>query len=241
MEKQKSLNYKPTIKEWPEDERPRERLIKFGPDKLSDTELLAIILRTGEGKGKEKVNAIDLARKLMMEFGSLRKLDSASISELCKIKGIGILKAAEIKAALEIGKRFLLERSEIKKRIKTTEDIVNYYKPYLRDLKKEVFKVMLLDGRNKIIKDIALSEGSLNSSIVDPKEIIKEAVRESASALVLVHNHPSGESEPSEDDIEITNRLIKVCDLVGLRVLDHIIIGNDNYTSFLDKGLIKEK
>jgi len=237
----KEIKYKPTIKDWPEDERPRERLIKFGPDKLSDTELLAIILRTGEGKSEEKSSAIDLARKLKMKFGSFRDLDSVSISELCKIKGIGMLKAAEIKAALEIGKRFLRQKSEIRKRIRTNKDVVDYYKAYLRDMKKEIFKVMLLDGRNKIIKDITLSEGSLNSSIVDPKEIIKEAVRESASALIFVHNHPSGESEPTKEDIEITNRLIKACDLVGLRVLDHIIIGNDNYTSFLDKGLIKEE
>jgi len=233
----KSKEYKPTIKDWPEDERPREKLIKQGTDKLSDTELLAVIIRTGEWH--EQDSAVDLARKLIMRFGSLRNLDSASISELSQIKGIGILKAAEIKAALEIGKRLIKQKAEYKKKIETSEDIVNYYAPYLRDLKKEVFKVMLLDGRNKLINDLTISEGGLNSSTVDPKVVLKEAVKESASALIFVHNHPSGESEPTEEDIKITNRLIQSCELVGLRVLDHIIIGNDNYTSFLERGLIK--
>ena len=232
----KSNKYKPTIKDWPEDERPRERLIKQGADKLSDTELLAIVLRTGEWHGGD--SAIDLARKLIMRFGSLRNLDSASISELSQIKGIGTLKAAEIKAALEIGKRLIKQKVESKRKINSSEDVFNYYAPYLRDLKKEVFKVMLLDGRNKLINDLTISEGGLNSSIVDPKVVLKEAVRESASALIFVHNHPSGESEPTDEDIKVTNHLIQACKLVGLRVLDHIIIGNDNFTSLSEKGLI---
>lgn len=225
------------IKKWQEDERPRERLIKYGSENLSDAQLLAIILRVGSPDR----SAVDLARSLIDRFGSLRALDSVTISELCSIKSVGKAKATEIKAALEIGKRFLKQKSESRKRIKTNDDVVNYYSPYLRDLKKEVFKVMLLDGRNKFIDDVSISEGSLSSSIVDPKQIIKEAVKQSASALIFVHNHPSGESEPTKEDIEITNRLIRACDLVGLRVLDHIIIGNDNYTSFLEKGLIKEE
>lgn len=234
----KTNKYKPTIKDWPEDERPRERLIKQGSDKLSDTELLAIILRTGEWH--EGDNAIDLARKLIVRFGSLRHLDSASISELSQLKGIGILKAAEIKAALEIGKRIVKQKVESKKKIESSEDVINYYAPYLRDLKEEVFKVMLLDGRNKLIKDLTISEGGLNSATVDPKVVLKEAAKESAPALILVHNHPSGESDPTEEDIKITTRLIQSCELVGLRVLDHIIVGANNYTSFLEKGLIKE-
>jgi DNA repair protein RadC len=234
---EKSSRYKPTIKDWPKDERPREKLIKQGTDKLSDTELLAIIIRTGEWHSGD--SAIDLARKLIIRFGNLRNLDSASISELSQIKGIGILKAAEIKAALEIGKRLLKQKAESKKKIESTEDVINYYAPYLRDLKKEVFKVMLLDGGNKLINDLTISEGGLNSSTVDPKVVLKEAVKESASALIFVHNHPSGESDLTDDDIKITNCLVQSCELVGLRVLDHIIIGNDNYTSFLEKGLIK--
>ena len=228
-----------TIKEWPEGERPRERLVKHGAENLSDAQLLAIILRTGDRV--DKTSAVDLARILIDKFGNFRELDSASISELQSIKGIGPAKSAQMKAALEIGKRFLRQKTEPKEKIKSVEDVFNYYKPYLRDLKKEVFKVMLLDGRNKIIKDVTISEGSLTKSIVHPREVIKEATKESAAALIFVHNHPSGESKPTKDDIEITERLIKACDIVGIRVLDHIIIGANDYYSFADEGLIKEE
>ena len=230
---------KTTIKEWPEGERPRERLVKYGAENLSDAQLLAIILRTGDRI--EKTSAVDLARILIDKFGNFRELDSVSVSELQSIKGIGPAKGAQIKAALEIGKRFLRQETEPKEKIKSVEDVFNYYKPYLRDLKKEVFKVMLLDGRNKIIKDVTISEGSLTKSIVHPREVIKEATKESAAALIFVHNHPSGESKPTKDDIEITERLINACDIVGIRVLDHIIIGANDYFSFADEGLIKEE
>ncbi len=233
LEKQRTT--KP-IKEWFKDERPREMLIKQGAENLNSAKLLAIILRTGS----EGVSAEELARRLLNHFGSLRAIDSASISDLQEINGIGMAKAAQIKASLEIGKRFMREETERKSRIKSVDDVVNFYKPYLRDLKEELFKIMLLDGRNKFIKDVTISKGSLTESVVHPREVIKEATKESAAAIILVHNHPSGESEPTKDDIEITNRLVKACELVGIRVLDHIIIGNDNYTSFVDKGLIKE-
>lgn len=232
----KELKYPNAIVNWPEDERPREKLLKLGPDKLSDTELLAILLRVGSS-GK---SAVDMARELISEFGNFRNIDSKSFSEL-KRKGLGVAKIAQIKAAIEIGKRFLKEKSLTRIKIKTSKDIVDYFIPYMRDLKKEVFKAVLLDGKNKIIKDVTLSEGTLTKSIVHPREIIKEAVIESASALVLLHNHPSGEPRPSQDDIEITNRIISACELVGIRVLDHVIIGDNNYFSFFNEGLIKEK
>jgi DNA repair protein RadC len=235
----KKREYKPTIKDWPEEERPREMLMKHGAENLSPAKLLAIILQTGDGV--KRISAEDLARNLMDSFGNFRNLDSASFSELCSVEGIGMAKAAQIKAALEIGKRFLREKTKIGKKIKSVDDVVNYYKPYLRDLKKEVFKVMLLDGRNKIIGDITISEGSLTASVVHPREVIKEAIRESAAAVIFVHNHPSGEPKPSEEDIEITNRLVQACDLVGIRVLDHVIIGGDGYMSFVDAGLMKEE
>ncbi len=231
----KKREYKPTIKDWPEEERPREMLMKRGAENLSPAKLLAIILQTGDGV--KRISAEDLARNLIDCFGNFRNLDSANFSELCSVEGIGMAKAAQIKAALEIGKRFLREKTKIGRKIKSVEDVVNYYKPYLRDLKKEVFKIMLLDGRNKIINDIAISEGSLTASVVHPREVIKEAIKESAAAVIFVHNHPSGEPKPSEEDIEITNRLVQACDLVGIRVLDHIIIGGDGYMSFVDEGL----
>jgi len=232
----KEKKYPKAIYNWPEDERPRERLLKFGADKLSDTELLAILLRVGSS-GK---SAVDMARELINEFGTFRNIDSKSFSEL-KRKGLGIAKITQIKAAIEVGKRFLKEKSLTKIKVKTSKDIVDYFIPYLRDMKKEIFKAVLLDGKNKIIKDVTISEGTLTKSIVHPREVIKEAVAESSAALVLIHNHPSGEPQPSQDDIEITNRVISVCELVGIRVLDHIIIGDNNYFSFLNEGLIKEE
>jgi len=232
----KEKKYVKAIYNWPEDERPRERLIKFGADKLSDTELLAILLRVGSS-GK---SAVDMARELINKFITFRNIDSKNSSEL-KRKGLGIAKIAQIKAAIEIGKRFLKEKSLIKIKITTSSDIVDYFIPYLRDMKKEIFKAVLLDGKNKIIKDVTISEGTLTKSIVHPMEIIKEAIIESTSALVLIHNHPSGEPQPSQDDIEITNRIISACELIGIRVLDHIIIGDNNYFSFFNEGLIKEE
>jgi DNA repair protein RadC len=232
----KEKKYLTAIYNWPEDERPRERLLKFGADKLSDTELLAILLRVGSS-GK---SAVDMARELISEFGTFRNIDTKSFSEL-KRKGLGTAKITQIKAAMEIGKRFLKEKSFTKIKVKTSKDIVDYFVPYLRDMRKEIFKVVLLDGKNKIIKDVTISEGTLTKSIVHPREVIKEAVLESSPALVLIHNHPSGEPQPSQDDIEITNRIISACELVGIRVLDHIIIGDNNYFSFLNEGLINQE
>lgn len=232
------VEYRVAIKDWPEDDRPRERLMKHGAESLSDVQLLAIIIRSGDGV--EKTSAVDLARVLIDHFGSFRALDSISVSELRSVKGIGLAKAAQIKAALEIGKRFLRQKTDTRKAIKTGVDIVDYYRPYMRDLKKEVFKVALLDGKNKMIRDVTVSEGSLTASIVHPREVIKEAIKESAAAIILAHNHPSGDPTPSKDDIEITNRLVDACTIVGIRVLDHIVLGDDKHYSFLEEGLIKE-
>lgn len=226
------------IKYWSEDERPREMLMKYGAENLSPAKLLAIILRTGDSA--DGVSAEELAKKLLNRFGSLRALDTASISELSSIRGMGMAKAVQIKASLEIGKRFLREETEQKRRIRTAEDVFNFYAPYLKNLKEEVFKIMLLDGVNKFMKDITISKGSLTASVVHPREVIKEVVKESAAAVIFVHNHPSGEPKQSEEDIEITNRLVQACNLVGIRVLDHIIIVGNSYTSFADEGLMKE-
>jgi len=230
----KELKYPRAIINWPEDERPREKLLKLGADKLSDTELLAILLRVGSS-GK---SAVDMARELINQYETFRNIDSRSFAELRR-KGLGIAKIAQIKAAIEIGRRFLKEKNLSKVKIKTSQDIVGYFIPYLRDMKKEVFKVVLLDGKNKIIKDVTISEGTLTKSIVHPREVIKEAVTESAAALVLIHNHPSGEPQPSQDDIEITDRIISACEVVGIRILDHIIIGDNNYFSFFNEGLME--
>lgn len=229
------------IRKWIKEERPREMLIKYGPERLLPAKLLAIILRTG----KEGTSAEELAKRLLNKFGSLRALDLAPISEIIKIDGIGPAKAVQIKSALELGKRLYKEKAEKTRKIKKAEDVMGYvaeyYGPYLRDAKKEFFSVILLDIKNKPIANVEISKGSINASIVDPKEIIKEATLRSASSIILVHNHPSGETEPSSDDIQLTERLVKACELVGIKVLDHIIIGKneDDYYSFAKDGLIK--
>ena len=230
-------NKKPsTIKNWPEDERPRERLIKFGGDKLSNAQLLGIIIGSGDPGAKK--NAVDLSRDLLDNIGDFHKLDSASITEICAIKGIGSAKAAQIKAALEIGKRLASQVSGKKEKMKCSQDFVNLYAPFLRNLKKEIVKVVLLNPKLNVIKDLTISEGSLNSSIVHPREVMAPAIKDSAASLVLIHNHPSGDPTPSQADIEITHRLTKAGEIIGIKLLDHIVIAGNDFYSFADEGLI---
>lgn len=229
------------IKEWVKEERPREMLIRLGAENLPLSKLLAIILRTG----KNGASAEELAHTLLNHFGSLRAIDSAPISELSKIEGIGPAKAVQIKAALELGKRFLQERASTRKKLTKPDDVISYvseyYVPYLRDKEKEFFNVILLDIKNKPIDHIELSKGSVNATIVDPKEIVRAASLKSASSVILVHNHPSGETTPSQDDVELTNRIVSACELLGIKVLDHIIVGKniEDFYSFAKEGLIR--
>lgn len=228
------------IKKWVKAERPRELLLEEGAEKLSLGKLLAIILRTGS----EGISAEELGRKLLNRFKSLRGIDNASITELQEVEGIGPAKVAQIKAALELGKRLFREQASSREKIRDALGAIKFVREYLgiylRDAKKEYFYVIFLDSRNKVIDCLELSKGSLDASIVDKAEIIKEATRRSASALILVHNHPSGEAEPSKDDILITKEIVKALDLVGIKVLDHIIIGRNeaDYFSFLSKRII---
>lgn len=226
------------IKKWIEDERPREMLAKQGAENLPLSKLLAIILRTG----KEGMSAEELAKVLLNRFGSLRAIDSASFSDLSKIEGIGFAKAVQVKAALELGKRLYRERAKEKKKLNKPDDVIDYvseyYSTYLRDSEKEFFNVILLDIKNKPIDNIEISKGSVNATVVDPKEIVKHATLKSASSIILVHNHPSGETTPSPVDIELTNRISQACNLVGIKILDHIIIGKnfDDFYSFAKEG-----
>lgn len=224
------------IKKWPENERPREKLLKRGADTLSDAELLALILGTGDAvSGK---SALDLGRELLTEFGDLRTLAKATASEICRIKGAGPAKAACIKAALELAGRFQTRRLENQEKFTTPLQIFEHYHYAYRDRRKEYFLVLLLDGKNRIVRELQVSEGSLNQSIVHPREVFSQAVRESAAAVILVHNHPTGDPTPSREDLEITRRLKDAGDLMGIKVLDHIIIGDGSFLSFASKGLI---
>jgi len=240
-EKAKKFNTNLPIKKWIKEERPREMLAKSGAENIPLSKLIAIILRTG----KQGKSAEDLAKDLLNYFGSLRSIDNSSILEILKIKGIGFSKAVQIKAAIEIGKRFFREQAQTKKKLTKPDDVISYvceyYSPYLRDSNKEFFNIILLDIKNKVIDNIEVSKGSVNAAVVDPKEIVKNASLKSASSIILIHNHPSGETKPSEEDIKLTDRIIDACKLIGVKVLDHIIIGKnlDDFYSFAKEGLIK--
>jgi len=224
------------IKEWPEDERPREKLQKQGAEALSDAELLALIIRTGDHASRQ--SAIDLGRSMLQTFGDLRRLSCTSFGELCEVKGAGPAKAASILASLTLANRVMTDRLESLERFTSPVQIFNHFHFRFRDRRKEHFLILLLDGKNRIIREEQVSEGSLNQSIVHPREVFKPAVRESAAAIILVHNHPSGDPAPSREDREITRRLKEGGDLLGIRVLDHIIIGDGSYLSFVEQGLL---
>lgn len=224
------------IKHWPEDERPREKLLRQGAESLSEAELLALIIRTGNPATKQ--SAVDMGRQMLQEFGSLRNLASATVAEICRVQGTGPAKAAGIKAALEIASRLNTDRLTSGERFTSPEQVYRHYHFSLRDRRKEYFMALLLDGKNRILKEVRVSEGSLNQSIVHPREVFSPAVRESAAAIILVHNHPSGDPAPSREDREITRRLKEAGELMGVKVLDHIIIGDGGFVSFTALGLL---
>lgn len=225
---------RPTIKQLPAHERPRERLIQGGDEHLTDAELLGIIIRDGT----QDYSAVDLAKKLLSVYGDFRRLSLASIGELCEMKGIGPARAAQIKAALAIAKRFATISVKPFQQFKCSSDIFHHFHERLRGRKQEIFLIVLLDNKNRIIKDLTISAGSLTSSIVHPREVFNPAIKESAASVVFVHNHPSGDPEPSKEDIQITQRLLEVGNIVGIKILDHIIIGNGRFVSFKDKGIM---
>ena len=224
-----------SIKNWPEEERPRERLLKLGADNLSNAQLLAIILRTGGG-GK---SAIDLAMEMLDSFKNLKNIDSASIKEFAALKGIGSAKAAQIKAAFELGRRLFREPEEKGPVFSSSQNVFSYYHPLVKDLKKEVLFCAMLDAKNRIFKDCRISEGTLTNSLIHPREAFRNAIRESAASVIFVHNHPSGDPSPSREDISITERLVHTGEIVGIKVLDHIIIGHGKHISLMDNGYIK--
>lgn len=224
------------IKDWPESDRPREKFYQSGSYVLSDAELLAIII----GKGVRNKTALDLAREIINRVGNLKKLSHKSVSELerFEIDGLGKAKIVSILAALEMGRRSLSTKSESPAKFKNPQDIYEYYAPLIAGLKLELFKVAAVDGRNILIKDTTISKGILDASIVHPREVFKFALNENASALFLIHNHPSGILKPSEDDLKITERLRSAGELMGIRIIDHVIIAEHGYYSFSQHNLL---
>ncbi|MDI6601916.1 MAG: DNA repair protein RadC [Thermoanaerobacteraceae bacterium] len=225
--------YNLKIKDLPEEERPRERMLNYGPEALSNTELLAIIIRTGI-KGE---SALAVAQNLISQDGLEALLDN-SIEELAAFKGMGTSKAVLIKAAIELGKRLYSMPEKKKYIIKSPADVSAILMGEMRYLKKEYFKTILLDIKNNIIAIENISIGSLNSSLVHPREIFKSAIKKSSAAIIMVHNHPSGDPHPSNEDIEVTRRIVESGRILGIEVLDHVIIGDGKYFSFKDEELI---
>ncbi|MBU0959333.1 MAG: DNA repair protein RadC [Nanoarchaeota archaeon] len=220
------------IKDFPEDSRPREKLLKMGAENLSDPELLAILLRTGLGakKGERGENAIELANRLINEYG-LDKLSECSVKELRDIKGIGKAKACQIFASFELNKRINQSKTPIKK-ISCAEDVFNHFHERLKDKKEEHFYVLMLNTQNHIIGEQLISKGILDASIVHPREVFRPAIKNSASKIILVHNHPSGDPKPSAEDDDITRRLIKAGEGLGIKVIDSVIVGGGGWWSW---------
>ncbi len=225
---------KPTIKDLPKTERPRERLLAAGQEALSDVELLAIIL----GGGAEGATALDLAGRLLSTFGSFRRLADCTVGELTRVRGIGPAKAAQVKAALAIARRYAAEKLSAGDLVSSSDQLFSYMREKLAGLTKEHFYTLMLDTKHRIIREERVAVGSLSESVVHPREVFKNAIRESAAKVIFVHNHPSGNPEPSPQDHALTARLCEAGSIVGIQVLDHLIVGQDSYYSFAEHGLL---
>jgi DNA repair protein RadC len=218
------------ILDLPMDERPRERLIRVGPENLSTGELLAVILRVGT-KGE---NVMSLAGKLLKKFG-LKGLSTASLRELTAVQGIKEVKAGQLLACFELARRLEAYNPDPKPKIRSSRDVYALLAPGMRDLKKEKFKALFLNTKNAIIKTETVSMGSLNGSLIHPREVFKTAILESAAGVIIVHNHPSGDPTPSPEDFEVTKRLIEAGNIVGIKLVDHVIIGSGGFESIVSK------
>lgn len=227
------IEYHPRIKDLPSCERPRERLRDYGASSLSNSELLAITIRTGS----RSKSALDLASKLLARFGGLGGLTRASSGELCVEHGLGEAKAAQIKAALELGRRLLSTQPEERAVVKSPEDIANLLMAEMSFLDQEHLRVVLLNTKNQVISIPEVYKGSVNTSHIRTSEIFREAIRGNCPALIVVHNHPSGDPTPSEEDIHVTEQIVDAGKLLNIEVLDHLIIGQQKYVSLKEQGL----
>lgn len=226
--------YRVTIKDMPRESRPRERLLREGAGALTDIELLAVLLRTGT----PAASAVELAAALLARFGSLRALVEASVEELSGLAGVGPAKAAVIKAALELGRRVAASRDGSRPAVRSPADAAALVMEEMRHLDREHFWALLLNTKNQVLAREVVAIGTLNSSAVHPRELFKSAVRRSAAALILVHNHPSGDPAPSQEDLAVTRRLVEAGRILGIEVLDHLIIGDNRYVSLKAEGLL---
>lgn len=228
------MNYKLKIKDLPKNERPREKMLRYGAEYLSNSELLALILRTGT----KEDSVLNLSDRLLSHCGGINGISSPSINDLKQVKGIGEVKATQVLALAELATRFNSFKSGEEHIVSSPKDVSNYMMRQMKGLKKEYFKLIMLNTKNIIISVKDISIGNLNSSIVHPREVFIEAIKLSSASVILCHNHPSGDPTPSKEDILITKRLKECGTLLGIEVLDHIIIGNEAYISLKEKGII---
>jgi DNA repair protein RadC len=226
-------SYHTLIKEMPLNDRPRERLQYYGASTLQNAELLAITLRTGSHKD----SALSLAQKLINRFGGLPGLARASVAELCTVDGIGLAKAAEVQASLELGKRLVVTDSDARPRISSPADAANILMGSMSQLSQEEMHVLLLDTRNRVQRVRVVYRGNVNASMIRISELFTDAVKDNAPSIILAHNHPSGDTSPSADDIQVTRDAVKAGNLLDIQVLDHLIIGAQSFLSMKERGL----
>ncbi|MFB5678520.1 DNA repair protein RadC [Paenibacillus terreus] len=222
------------LRDIPHEDRPRERMLQYGPEAVSNAELLAILLRTGT----RSESALHVAHRVLQTAGSLRQLVDLSVSEFTQIKGIGLAKAIQLKAGMELGRRLVLARHMESPVIKSPRDVSDMLSEQLRYLQKEHFVCLFLNTKNHVIARETLSIGSLNAAVVHPREVFRAAIKCSSASIICAHNHPSGDPTPSTEDIQLTRRLVEAGNIVGIDVLDHIIIGDGKYVSLKEQGLI---
>lgn len=232
-----TLNLKNDFKQLPEEEMPREKLVKYGASALTNSELIAILLRTGSSNGN---SVLHVAMQILVNADhSLEKLFNFRIKDLTKIKGIGFAKAITLFAAFELSHRFAEEqKEELKEKFTNPENVFRYFQNRLSLLNVEEFRIIMLNNANRFIKDYLVTKGILNASVVHPREVFREAISENAASLILIHNHPSGESNPSNEDLKITKQLESAGKIIDISVLDHIIISKNSYFSFKENNLL---
>lgn len=228
-----STRYHPTIHDFPVGERPRERMQYYGPTALSNAELLAILLRVGS-TGE---NVVALSTRLLAEFGGLAGLAKASFSDLASIKGVGTAKTAQLKAAIELGRRLLITSPDARPQITSPLDAANLLMLEMGGLEQEHLRTLLLDTKNRVLASPTVYVGNVNSSIIRISEVFREAVRENATAMIVAHNHPSGDPTPSPEDVSVTRSIVEAGSLLGIDVLDHLVIGHQRFVSLKERGL----
>lgn len=235
MHERESTRYRTTVvREMPEEDRPRERLARFGPEILRDAELIAVLFRTGTAR----MGAVEVADNVLRHFENLRRLSNASLEEIREVHGVGRVKAIELKAALELGKRLAAYRGTGKVKIRGPEDVAELLMLRFKEYETERFVSVLLNTKNEVMKTVEISQGGLDGTAAHPRDVLRPAVREGAAAVVVAHNHPSGDPEPSRADIELTARLAEAAELLNIPLHDHIIFGDGRHVSMHERQLV---